>query len=101
MRPRVADLRQTVVSLAVETANISWATHALAQMEARDISNHDVLKVLRTGSVKGEIVAGRSPGEWKCKMVARIKGQRDVGVVTVVCNGKRLFLKTVEWEDLR
>jgi hypothetical protein len=70
-------------------------------MDLRDISDHEVLRVLRTGDIKGEIAAGRAAGEWKCKMVARIKGNRDVGVVTIVCDGKRLFLKTAEWEDLR
>lgn len=100
-RPKASELRRTVVSLATNTTNVSWSDHALDQMAARDIFDTDVLKVLRTGEIEGEIVPGRSQGEWKCKMVARIKGNRDVGVVTVVCNGNRLFLKTVEWEDLR
>ena len=69
-------------------------------MVAREISDADALKVLREGDIEGEIDTGRSIGEWKCKMVARIKGNRDVGVVTVVVNGQRLFVKTVEWEDL-
>jgi hypothetical protein len=28
-----------------------------------------------------------------------IKGSREIGVATVVVNGKHLFVKTVEWED--
>jgi len=47
-----------------------------------------------------DIEPGKNPGEWKCKMVANIKGNRDVGVATLVVNGQRLFVKTVEWEDL-
>lgn len=101
LRPRVGELEQTIKNLAQDTANISWSKHAQDQMVARDIFDGDALKVLRTGEIDGEIVAGRSVGEWKCKMVARIKGNRDVGVVTVVANSQRLFIKTVEWEDLR
>jgi hypothetical protein len=100
-RPKAADLARQVHELAKATENIGWSKHVREQMEARDISDHDVLKVLRTGSIEGDIVSGQAAGEWKCKMVARIKGNRDVGVVTVVCDGKRLWLKTAEWEDLR
>ena len=100
-RPRARDLARTIRELARDTCNVAWSDHALAQMAHRDISDSEVLRVLRTGDIEGEVSAGRSAGEWKCKIVARIKANRDVGVVTVVCEGKRLFLKTVEWEDLR
>lgn len=101
VRPGAEELRRAIRRLAVDTNSVGWSDHALKQMGHRDISDHDVLRVLRTGDIRGEITAGRSAGEWKCKVVARIKGNRDVGVVTVVCDGKRLFLKTVEWEDLQ
>ena len=100
-RPRSAELTRMIRQLAARTKNIGWSTHVYAQMEAREIREEDVLKVLRTGDIHGDIVSGRSPGEWRAKMVARIKANRDVGVVTVVCDGKRLFLKTAEWEDIR
>jgi len=100
-RPRADELCRQVRRLAHNTNNIGWSDHILERMEERDISDHQVLTVLRTGDIEGDITPGRSAGEWKCKMVARIKGNRDVGVVTVVCDGKRLWLKTVEWEDLR
>lgn len=101
LRPRGSDLRGQIQRLALDSGNLGWSDHILEQMEHRSISDHDVLKVLRTGSIEGDIVAGRAAGEWKCKMVANIKGNRSVGVVTVVCDGKRLWLKTAEWEDLR
>jgi len=34
------------------------------------------------------------------KWLPTFKGNRDVGVATLVVNGQRLFVKTVEWEDL-
>jgi hypothetical protein len=70
-------------------------------MDERGISDHDALKVLRIGSVEGDITAGNRPGEWCCKMVANIRGSRDIGIVTVVINSQRISVKTVEWEDLR
>jgi len=33
-------------------------------------------------------------------MIRGIKGNREVGVVTVILLDDRLFVKTVEWEDL-
>ncbi len=70
-------------------------------MEERGISDLDALRVLRRGQIEGDIEAGRSAGEWKCKVVARMTENRDVGVVTIVFSDRRLFIKTVEWEDLR
>ena len=51
--------------------------------------------------MKGDIVPGKYPGEWKAKMCKKMKGQREVGVVTIVIHNHKLFVKTVEWEDLR
>jgi hypothetical protein len=50
--------------------------------------------------LKGEIEPGSNPGEWTAKMCKEVKGRREVGVVTIVMRAKRLFVKTVEWEDL-
>ena len=30
-----------------------------------------------------------------------MKGSREIGVVTIVMSNRRLFVKTVEWEDLK
>lgn len=71
------------------------------RMEERDISSGMVLKVLRTGEVKGDIEKGKHDGDWKLKIVARILGNRDVGVVTAVLKAGKLIIITTEWEDLR
>lgn len=99
-KPRPRELEQLVRVRAVDSRNVSFGSHALDRMEERDISTLDALRVLRTGDLVGDIVAGRQTGEWKCKMVARKKGSRDMGVVSVVLRSGRLFVKTVEWEDL-
>ena len=71
-------------------------------MDWRGITDNMMFEVLRTGFIKGgDIVPGKNPGEWKVKMTKKMKGQREVGVVTLVINCQRLFIKTVEWEDLR
>lgn len=102
MLPRPGDLEDTVHRLAEDSANVSWSTHSQDQMIDRGISDLQALKVLRTGMIDlDDIERGKNQGEWKCKMVANIKGNRDVGVVTIVSNGQRLFVKTVEWEDMR
>jgi len=101
LRPKPGDLEQTVHRLAEDSSNVSWSNHAIDQMLDRSISDLQALKVLRTGLIDlDDIEPGKNPGEWKCKMVANIKGNRDVGVATLVVNGQRLFVKTVEWEDL-
>ena len=85
--------------LATESDRIDWAEHAHERMEERDITVRDALRVLRNGDIEGAITPGRSQGKWQCKVVFPIKGSREAGVATVVIEGERLFVKTVEWED--
>lgn len=105
-RPRAADLERLIHSLAQDSDNVRWRspnydTHTEVRQLGRDITDRMMFEVLRTGYLKGDIEPGRSPGEWKAKMCKQMKGRREVGVVTVVINEKKLFIKTVEWEDLR
>ncbi|MBZ9739796.1 hypothetical protein LB563_11885 [Mesorhizobium sp. CO1-1-4] len=70
-------------------------------MHERDISIRVALTVIREGLVSGAIEAGNSQGEWKGKIVRNVKGRRDVGVVVLLIRNNKLFVKTVEWEDMR
>lgn len=98
-KPKPHQLQAQVRKIAVDSGQVSWSDHALDRMEERDITTLDALRVLRTGDIIGDIEPGKSPGEWKCKMVARKKGSRAMGVATVVLRSGRLLVKTVEWED--
>lgn len=105
-RPRPAELEKTIRRLAADSGNVRWQsrvydTHAESRMDWRDITDRMMFEVLRTGYLTGDILPGKNPGEWKAKMCKQMKGRREVGVVTIVMNGSRLFVKTVEWEDVR
>jgi hypothetical protein len=99
-RPRPETFRNLVQRLAADTVKIGWAKHAHERMAQRGISDKFALDALRFGVVKGAIDAGANPGEWKGKMTHRAKGRREVGVVVITVRHQRLFVKTVEWEDL-
>lgn len=104
-KPRPHEIEKLIRELAKDSSNVKWRSkscdmHAEAQMDWRDITDRMMFEVLRTGHLKGEVEAGKYPGEWKAKMVKQMKGNRDVGVVTIVIKSQRLFIKTVEWEDL-
>lgn len=101
MRPRPHKLEARVHELAVDSRNVAWGGHAKERMEERDITDRMMFEVLRTGALRGEIEACERPDEWCCKLVKQMKGRREVGVVTIVIRNRRLFIKTVEWEDLR
>ncbi len=77
-----------------------WTEHALERMEEREISDLEALRVLKTGDIIGDVEPGQKVGEWKCKMVAKRRGAREIGVVALVQNRERLRIATVEWEDL-
>lgn len=105
-RPRPSELEALIRELAKHSRNVRWRaaryeSHAEGRLELREITDRMMFDVLRTGHIKGEIEAGKYPGEWKVKMCKPMKGQREVGVVTIVMKQKKLFIKTVEWEDVR
>jgi hypothetical protein len=102
--PKPSEIQALIHRLAMDSKNVRWKaaeyeTHAEGRMDLRDIEDKTMFEVLRTGYVKGGVEPGRNPGEWKVKMCKKIKGMREVGVVTVVINMSKLFVKTVEWED--
>jgi hypothetical protein len=98
--PNARAIEVMIRTLAADSDNIAWSDHALSRMPERGIPDVVALDVLRTGYSKGEIEAGKNPGEWKVKMTKPIKGRREVGVVVLTVRNARLFVKTVEWEDL-
>lgn len=95
-----ANVERLVRSMATNSKNIRWSTHALKRMDEREILDVDVLRVLRTGTLAGKPEVTER-GEWKCKLTRNIRGSRDVGVVTIILKESKLLVKTAEWEDLR
>jgi hypothetical protein len=70
-------------------------------MVDRGISELDMKRVLRHGSLDGSVVQ-TDHGEWKCKMTLRIRGEREIGVVVLILrNSGNLLVKTVEWEGFQ
>jgi hypothetical protein len=59
------------------------------------------VEVLRKGDIKGSVGIGRAEGELRVKMVRSVKGRREVGVVVVTIRDAKLFVATVEWEDVK
>ena len=99
IRLRDEEIVRRIHDLAEQGA-VAWSDHAYDQMEVRGITDVMALRALQRGEPKGEIVPGKKPGEWKAKVVERMKGAREIGVVTILIRNSRLFVMTVEWEDL-
>jgi len=81
----------------------SWGAHVFERRGERGIDISDALDVLRLGEIVGAIVPGINPGEWKCKVTAKLvdKSSREIGVALVVIRDSEIFLMTVEWEDAK
>lgn len=99
--PRPGEMLARIQQLAAQSSNVGFSDHAEDRMEERGITDLDVLRVLRGGTISGSIEPGRKEGEWKCKVVAPVKGRREIGVVTLLIRNRRLRIKTVEWEDVK
>ena len=99
-RLTTAMAEKRIKALAAKTENIGWGFHALERMDERGIYDVDVLRVLREGACLGEPEPTLQQ-EWKTKMVRKMRGAREVGVVVIILRPNRLFVKTVEWEDTK
>ena len=98
LRLRPDRARDIIHAAAQDTANVIFGTHALQRMEERGVSDLEVYRILRTGYIS-EPPERTDRGEWKCKVIKKLRGQRTLGVITVIMQHGRLFIKTVEWED--
>jgi hypothetical protein len=99
MRLTAAVAQKRIRELAQITKNVIWGAHARERMREREIFDVDVLRVLREGTVD-EAPELTERNEWKCKVTLKIRGGRTAGVITIILHNGRLFVKTVEWEDL-
>jgi len=99
-QPRERELEGIIREIAATDRHVYLGSHTRDRMEERGITRLDAVRVLQRGVISGSIEPGKNRGEWKCKVVARLKGSREIGVVTIVVEERRLFVKTVEWEDL-
>ena len=100
-RPRPEILIRYIRNLARNSENVILTNHAMKRMAERDIVDTEVFKILQSGTLTG-VPEQTSRGEWKLKLVMRIRGNRDAGVVTIILHGDRMLLvKTVEWEDMK
>ena len=101
MLPREEHLVRTIRKYAEDSANIIFTAHAQERMEERDISDADVLRILRNGDLRGVVVQAEEKSGYKLKMVHLLRGNREAGVVTIIfSNTTELRVVTVEWEDL-
>ena len=87
-------------AIAKDSDGIIFSNHALERMYQRGIDDIQVLEILRTGMVIDDPTLTER-NEWKCKIVKKLKGGREAGVITIILHSGRLFIKTTEWEDLR
>jgi hypothetical protein len=99
--PPRAWMEKRVRQIARDDEKIIWGDHAFDRSDERDITDRDALNVLRNGQLDDKIEKGINPGEWKGKMTKAMRGRREIGVVVIILKDGELFVKTVEWEDLR
>ena len=88
--------------LSEKSSNVRYTEHARERMEERDITIFDIQNVLKKGDIVGTPAkCTKNKNSWVCKIVRHARGNRDIGVITVIVNMEHLKIVTVEWEDLR
>ncbi len=91
---------ELVRQLAQRDRNIIFSEHATERMLERDITDKEVRKVLRTGYVEEPPVPGSGKNEWKCEVVQQQdNSNREIGVITIIIEEQKLFIKTIMFKD--
>ena len=99
MRLTAGVAEKRIREIARVTENVILGTHARERMIERELFDVDVFRILRQGHVDDAPELTDSK-EWKCKITMKIRGGRTAGVVTIILHNGKLFVKTVEWENL-
>ncbi|MFC3180902.1 DUF4258 domain-containing protein [Cypionkella sinensis] len=87
--------------LAQESSQVIITTHAEERMYERGITTKMLFDTLRKGVLVGNVEEAKKAGDYQGKIAAQMPNRRHVGVVTVVKQGEKLIIVTVEWEDGR
>ena len=98
--PRPEVLIAQIRFLSETTELVIFSDHAQERMDERGISDLDVYEVLKKGMIKSGINPGKRSNEWACKITYNVRGSREIGTAVVVMNDQKLWITTVEWEDL-
>lgn len=85
--------------LAANSRNVLWTATALEQMGTTGIAARMAMNVLKLGMVEGEIVAGRSAGEWQAKIRLAARGRPAIRVQVTIIGDSRVAVNLVEWVD--
>jgi hypothetical protein len=97
---RAEKAQAMIREIAKDTAKVILGNHVKERIEQRDVSDLEIYRLLQTGHCFEEPMLTEYQ-EWKCKMTKKIKGNREAGVVTIILHDFYLFVKTVEWEDIK
>lgn len=96
---RQDEAEREVRARAQKRGNVIITDHAFDRVEGREITEPDVIHILRTGHVEVEMER-LSGNDWKVLVTKRMKGRREAGVATIILReDKLLIVKTVEWVD--
>ena len=101
--PRPHDLIVQIRAIAVNSGDVFFGAHARQQLVSRNLDDRSVIRGFRIADVVGDVTPGTGVGEWKCEVIfpsGDDTGNRDIGVITIVQQGVRLFIKTVMWKDI-
>jgi len=100
---RTDEAERVIRERAKDQGKIIFGTHAFERIEQRSITQVDALNILKMGCVREEPQKLSGEGDWTVIVERRMPGGRMAGVVTIIFHppSDTLFVKTVEWLDLK
>jgi hypothetical protein len=98
--PEPGELMKLVRKLAVDGA-IAFGPNAFGQDDTQpEIDLNDAKLILQTGMIRGDIVPGILPGEWKCTVVdKRERSPRWTEITAMVISDRRIYVLTAKLEE--
>ena len=97
----ISTAQKKINNIAVDPKNIKYGAHARERFSERSFSIKQAERILQKGFVMDEPRLG-DKGDWS--YLVRFLGlegtSREAACATIIVNGDRLFVKTIEWVDL-
>lgn len=95
----VGEMMTRIRAISKDTEKVFLTDHAVNRMFERGISDAEIFRALRFGEIRGGLWE-EDDGEKACKVVMTRRGDRTIGVITILIDADdELVVKTVEWED--
>lgn len=98
-RPSTSSLQKRVRSLAANE-NVVIARDLISELVRHEVSDLQVVQILKRAVVSADIQPSREEGGWLCIITDRQRWQKEVGSIFIEVSLGKLWVLKINWENV-